>query len=66
MIITFGIASYNSAKNLLLTIKTIKKTMNNYKNCSYEVIIVDDNSTDNTKYILKDIKKTNVKYFKNY
>lgn len=65
MIITFGIASYNSAKNLLLTIKTIKKTMNNYKNCSYEVIIVDDNSTDNTKYILKDIKKTNVKYFKN-
>ena len=65
MIITFGIASYNNAKNLLLTINTIRKTMNNYKKYNYEVIVIDDNSTDSTGYKLKDIKKNNVKYFKN-
>ena len=39
--------------------------MNNYKKYNYEVIVIDDNSTDSTGYKLKDIKKNNVKYFKN-
>ncbi len=65
MILTFGIASYNNAKNLILTINTIKKTMNNYKKYNYEVIVVDDNSNDNTENKCKDLKKNNVRYFKN-
>ena len=65
MIITFGIASYNNVKNLLLTLNTINKTMKNYKNLKYEIIIINDNSTDDTDYKLKNIKKNNVKYFKN-
>ena len=39
--------------------------MNNYKNYNYEVVVIDDNSTDNTENKLKDLKKKNVKYFKN-
>ena len=57
MIITFGIASYNNAKNLLVTLNTINKTMKNYKNLKYEIIIINDNSTDDTDYKLKNIKK---------
>tara|TARA_B100000886_G_scaffold306222_1_gene238438 strand:+ start:258 stop:950 length:693 start_codon:yes stop_codon:yes gene_type:complete len=65
MIITFGIASYNNAKNLLVTLNTINKTMKNYKNLKYEIIIINDNSTDDTDYKFKNIKKNNIKYFKN-
>ena len=65
MIITFGIASYNNAKDLVLTLNTIKKTMRKFKNYNYEIIVVDDHSTDNAEDKLKNIKKNNVKYFKN-
>ena len=52
-----AIASYNNAKDLLLTLNTIKKTMRNFKNYNCEIIVVDDHSTDNTEDKLKNIKK---------
>jgi len=51
---------YNESKNLPLLIKQIYKTLKFKK---FELIIVDDNSTDKTKYIMKKLKKKNMKFF---
>ncbi len=45
---------YNESKNLPLLISQIYKILRNQK---YELIIVDDNSTDGTKDIMKKIKE---------
>ena len=45
---------YNESKNLPLLISQIYKILRNQK---YELIIVDDNSTDGTKYIMNKLKK---------
>lgn len=50
----------NEEKNLLNLVSQIK---NNFKNILYEVIFVDDNSTDNSKKIITSIIKKN-KHFK--
>jgi len=65
MIITFGIATYNNIENLIHTLNTIFKTMKDLKFKDYEIIIIDDNSTDETKNKIKKLKNENIKYFKN-
>ena len=53
------IPSYNRYDNLLNTIDSIKKqTYNNF-----EIIVIDDGSSDNTKNILKDLDNKNIKVF---
>ncbi len=51
---------FNESKNLPILIKQIFK---NLRSKTFELIIVDDNSTDGTKYIMKKFKKRNMKYY---
>ena len=51
---------FNESKNLPLLINQIYKILKSKK---FELIIVDDNSNDETKYIMKKIKKKNMKFF---
>ena len=53
--------SYNSANTLNRALNSIFKQ--NYKN--WELIFVDDGSTDNTKRIIKEYNSHKIKYFKN-
>ena len=50
----------NEEKNIKKLISLIKKYLKNYK---YELIFVDDNSTDNTKKIITSYKSKNIKYY---
>ena len=50
---------YNESKNLPLLITKIFKFLKNKK---FELIIVDDNSSDNTAKIMKKLKRKNLKY----
>ena len=49
----------NEEKNILPLVKLIKS---NIKKVLYEVIFVDDNSKDKSKFILKKIKGNNISY----
>ena len=51
---------FNESKNLPILIKQIFK---NLRSKTFELIIVDDNSTDGTKHIMKKFKKRNMKYY---
>tara|TARA_B100000963_G_C22589371_1_gene654721 strand:+ start:58 stop:756 length:699 start_codon:yes stop_codon:yes gene_type:complete len=51
---------FNESKNLPLLINQIYKILKSKK---FELIIVDDNSNDETKYIMKKIKRKNMKFF---
>ena len=48
------IPTYNERDNISQIIERLGKTLRNIK---YEIIFVDDNSKDNTLYILQDLKK---------
>ncbi len=66
--ISFFIPCLNEEKNILNTLKDLTESVSNFK-ISYEIIIVDDNSTDNTlkivnKYI-HDNKDLNINIVKN-
>jgi|LakMenE18May11ns_1017448.scaffolds.fasta_scaffold9825773_2 dolichol-phosphate mannosyltransferase len=50
----------NEEKNIEKLISLIKKYLKNYK---YELIFVDDNSTDNTKKIITSYVSKNIKYY---
>tara|TARA_Y100000591_G_C21653712_1_gene604197 strand:- start:98 stop:811 length:714 start_codon:yes stop_codon:yes gene_type:complete len=52
----------NEEKNIKLLINLIKK---NLKTIKYEIIFIDDNSTDNSKKIIKEFEKKNkfIRYF---
>jgi dolichol-phosphate mannosyltransferase len=50
----------NEEKNIRKLIFLIKKYLKNFK---YEIIFVDDNSTDNTKKIIKSYITKNIKYY---
>ena len=56
--ITFFVPCLNEEKNIVNTINNIIKSINK-TNFSFEIIIVDDNSTDNTKSIITEFKKNN-------
>ena len=55
------IPTYNREKILLRAIESIKKQT--YTN--WEIIIIDDNSTDNTEEIIKNEINKNIRYYKN-
>ena len=66
---TFGIASYNNANNLILTINTINSAMKNFRKLKYEIIVVDDHSLDETEKKIRKFKgknKTLVERIKKY
>jgi len=52
----------NEEKNILKLTNKIRQTLNNYK---YEIIFVDDNSEDNSKIVLSNLKKKhkNIRFF---
>ena len=51
---------FNESKNLPILIKQIFKIL---RSKTFELIIVDDNSTDGTKYIMKKLEKRNIRYY---
>ena len=57
---TIVIPVYNEAKNLKILIPKIYQELKNRK---FEIIVVDDNSTDMTSKILKKFKKNNFHHF---
>ncbi len=60
--ISIVIPAYNEEQSILITIEQIMNTLSN-KKIPYEIIIVNDGSTDNTKQILQDLPnsiKTNL------
>lgn len=61
MIITVGIIAYNEKKTLGPLMKDI--CAQTYDHKKMEIILVDSNSTDNTKKIMETFKKNNVKDF---
>ncbi len=61
MIITIGVIAYNEKNSLGSLLKDICKQT--YDHSKIEVILVDSNSTDNTKVIMETFKKNNEKEF---
>ena len=51
---------FNESKNLPILIKQIFRIL---RSKMFELIIVDDNSTDGTKYIMNKFKKRNIRYY---
>ena len=67
--VTFGIPSYNNNYYCLETVRTIVKAMKKFKKISFEIIVIDDGSTDNTYNKINNFKKLKrvkfLKIFKN-
>jgi glycosyltransferase involved in cell wall biosynthesis len=67
--VTFGIPSYNNNYYCLETVRTIAKAMKKFKKISFEIIVIDDASTDNTYNKINNFKKLKrikfLKIFKN-
>lgn len=59
MTLTIGIVNYNTKNNLKKCVESILENPPKYK---YQIVIVDNNSTDGSKKFLKKIKEKNVKY----
>ena len=53
---------FNEAKNIKLTIKRVSKILNQ-KKVAYEIIFVDDDSTDNSEKVYKNFKTSKTKFF---
>lgn len=60
---SFIIPSYNSASDLLSCVKSLEKL--DYHKNKYEIIIVDDGSSDNTANLIKKLKIPNLKIYCN-
>jgi len=52
------IPAYNEEKRILKSLETIEEYLSS-KNLSYEIIVVDDGSSDNTLLLVKDFSKSN-------
>jgi len=50
----------NEEKNINKMVLLINKNLKGFK---YEIIFVDDNSTDNTKKVIKNLINKNIKYY---
>ena len=57
---TIVIPVLNEENNIKELIFLIKKNLKNFK---YEIILIDDNSTDNTKVIIKNYLSQNLRYY---
>lgn len=57
--ITVGVLAYNEQDNLQATIDTIEFAARNTKAKDYEILIVDDGSSDNTPQVIRDLEKQN-------
>ncbi len=62
MTLIIGIVNYNTKKDLK---KCIKSILQKPPECSFRIIIVDNNSKDGSKIFLKQIKQKNIKYILN-
>ena len=51
--ISFIVACFNEEENIIPTIEEIKKTCKNCQIDLYEILVVDDKSSDNSNYIVK-------------
>jgi glycosyltransferase involved in cell wall biosynthesis len=60
MLFSFVIPTYNRASFILGAIKSILSIPNN----NYEIIVVDDGSTDDTESVVKSIKDDRIRYYK--
>ena len=56
--ITFVLPTHNEEKNIIPLIKEILSANNNY---SIEIIVVDDNSMDNTQSLVRAFCKTDMR-----
>ena len=54
---------FNESKNIKFLLKEIKSNLINYKN--YEIILVNDASTDNTSYVINNLSISNIKIITN-
>lgn len=67
--VTFGVPSYNNHYYCLETVRTIAKAMLKFKKISFEIVVIDDGSTDNTYNKINNLKKFKrlkfLKIFKN-
>ena len=57
--ISFLVACFNEEKNIISTIKEIKKTCKFLKIKNYEILVIDDCSNDNSNKVIKKYKKKN-------
>lgn len=55
--VSIVVPTYNEQENIELLLASINKSFNG-KTKDYEVIVIDDNSTDNTRTIIKNLTKT--------
>ena len=61
--ISIVIPLFNEEENIIDLLKEITSSIINYRN--YEIILIDDGSTDNTLSIISSLNKKNIKIFKN-
>ena len=54
---------FNESKNIIPLLKEIESTLKNYDN--YEIILINDSSTDNTANVIKNITNQNIKIINN-
>ena len=54
---------FNESRNIKFLLKEIKNDLINYKN--YEIILVNDASTDNTSYVINNLSFNNIKIITN-
>jgi dolichol-phosphate mannosyltransferase len=59
------VPAYNEETNIGSTITSLLNTLNK-NNINFEILVVNDNSTDSTEEILKNISSTEVKYINSY
>lgn len=54
---------FNESKNIIPLLKEIESSLKDYDN--YEIVLINDSSTDNTANVIKDIKNESIKIINN-
>ena len=66
MKISVVVPAYNEEENVIPLSKAITQVLENkLSDYDYELIFIDNNSTDNTRYLLRDICNDNKRYKRN-